>query len=111
MPFDNFDIRMAKVVSEESNNELTLYNYPNPFNNKTTIVYTLPEAGHVKLVLTNLYGEVLKVLTDDHMTPGIHSVVVDPAAQTMASGVYLYEIIFNGITDTKHKVNKMVFTR
>jgi hypothetical protein len=110
-PFDNFDIRMAKVVSVESNNELSLFNYPNPFSNKTTIVYTLPEAGHVKLALTNLYGEVIKVLTDDNMASGIHSVVVDPAELNLASGVYLYEIIFNGITDSKHKVNKMVFTR
>jgi hypothetical protein len=110
-PFDNFDIRMSKVVSLENPDELLLYNYPNPFSTKTTIVYELPEAGHVKLVLTNLYGEVIRVLTDDNMVPGTHSVVVDPAELNLASGVYLYEIIFNGITDSKHKVNKMVFTR
>jgi hypothetical protein len=71
----------------------------------------LPEAGHAKLVLTDLYGKVISTLADAPENAGSHSVTVDPAALHMAPGVYLYKIIFDSATDTNVKVNKMVFTR
>jgi hypothetical protein len=109
-PYTNFDLKMSNVVTPGTQ-ELTMYNYPNPFKNTTTIVYTLPEAGHAKLVLTDLYGKVISTLADAPENAGSHSVTVDPAALHMAPGVYLYKIIFDSATDTNVKVNKMVFTR
>jgi hypothetical protein len=109
-PFDNFELKMAKVVTPGTQ-ELSMYNYPNPFKNTTTILYTLPEAGHVNLVLTDLYGKTMATLADGPHNAGSHSVTVDPAALHLTPGVYLYKIIFNNSTDTEVKVNKMVFTR
>jgi hypothetical protein len=110
-PFTNFDLKMASVITPEGSDDITLYNYPNPFKNTTTIVYTLPSSGHVKLVLTNLYGEMIRTLTNQEMIMGKHSLVVDPAELNMSSGVYFYKIIFDGETGSHTKVNKMVFTR
>jgi len=111
MPYENFDLKMAKVITTEGSKDISLFNYPNPFANTTSIVYTLPEAGHARLVLTDLYGNTIHVLADRQETTGAHTVVVDPASLNMAPGVYLYKIIFTGASDTSIKVNKMVFTR
>jgi hypothetical protein len=109
-PYTNYDLKMSNVVTPGTQG-LTMYNYPNPFKNTTTILYTLPEAGHVKLVLTDLYGKTMATLADSRYKAGSHAVTVDPAALHMAPGIYLYKIIFDNSIDTQVKVNKMVFTR
>ena len=74
-------------------------------------MYSLPEQGHARLVLTDLYGKTIHTLTDQLEKAGSHSLTVDPAVLNMAPGVYLYKIIFESATDTYVKVNKLVFTR
>ena len=110
-PYENFDLKMPDVLTADGSQEITMFNYPNPFAGTTTIVYTLPEQGHVKLVLTDLYGKTIQTLTDRPENSGSHAVTVDPAALHMAPGVYMYKIIFDDTKDTYVKVNKMVFTR
>jgi hypothetical protein len=110
-PYDNFELKMSNVLTSDGSQNITLYNYPNPFAGTTTIAYTLPEAGHARLVLTDLYGKTIATLVDQQEKAGSHTVTVDPATLNMTSGVYLYKIIFESATDTFVKVNKMVFTR
>jgi hypothetical protein len=102
---------MTNVISPEGSTEFSMYNYPNPFVNNTSIVYTLPEAGHVKLLLTDVNGKTIRTLVDDFNDAGFHKVVVDPATLNMATGVYFYRIIVESATDSFTKVNKMVLTR
>jgi hypothetical protein len=110
-PYDNFDLKMPNVVTPGGSQEISLYNYPNPFSGTTNIVYTLPESGHATLVLTDLYGHTIRTLVDQTENAGSYTVTVDPAGLNMTPGVYLYKIIFDSSTDTYVKVNKMVFTR
>jgi len=42
------------------NNFYLLKNYPNPFNNATTISYILPDKGMVEVELVDLSGKVIK---------------------------------------------------
>ncbi|MEI7662470.1 MAG: T9SS type A sorting domain-containing protein, partial [Bacteroidota bacterium] len=107
---DNFDLKLAKVVTPSAT-EFSMVNFPNPFANHTSILYTLPEAGKVKLVLTNLYGQTIQTLVDEPQTAGAHTVDVNPADFNLNSGVYLYKIEITGATDTYVKSNKMIYTR
>jgi archaellum component FlaG (FlaF/FlaG flagellin family) len=88
-----------------------MFNYPNPFKNTTNIVYTLPESGKVRLVLTNMYGKTVRVLVDEMQSAGSYTVTVNPYDNTLVPGVYLYKIEVQGATDSYVKVNKMLFTR
>jgi len=108
---ENFDLKFANVITPNGLNEFSMFNYPNPFKNTTNIVYTLPESGKVRLVLTNMYGKVLRVLVDETQNAGSYTVSVNPFDNTLTPGVYLYKIEVSGATDTFVKVNKMMFTR
>jgi hypothetical protein len=70
-------------------------NYPNPFNPSTTIKYSLPTAGHLKLSVFNVRGQLVKTLIDGPRPAGADQSVVwdgaDNLGSTASSGVYFYE--------------------
>jgi len=65
-------------------------NYPNPFNASTTLVYQLPVAAEIRLVVYDLMGREVAKLQDGRRAPGRHEVVWN--ARTLSSGVYVYRI-------------------
>ena len=80
-------------------------NYPNPFNPTTTIRFTLPEAGPVRLEVFDITGRRVAVINDQVMLAGTHTVTFD--ASGLAGGVYMYRLSSNGQT----KVRKMLLIK
>lgn len=68
-------------------------NYPNPFNPATTIEYTLPRTGVIRLAIYDLLGREVATLIDGPRDTGVHSVVWQADGQ--ASGLYLYRLSTN----------------
>ena len=70
-------------------------NYPNPFNPSTTIKYSMPNAGHLKLSIYNVRGHLVKTLIDGVRPAGADQTVewdgTDERGSSAASGVYFYE--------------------
>ncbi|RKX32155.1 MAG: hypothetical protein DRP71_12465 [Verrucomicrobia bacterium] len=70
-------------------------NYPNPFNPSTTIKYSMPKAGHLKLCVYNVRGQLVKTLIDGVRPAGADQTIVwdgmDERGSSVASGVYFYE--------------------
>lgn len=70
---------------------LVLYqNYPNPFTTMTTIRFSLPEAGQVKLDVYNILGKHIAALINEYRSPGIYFINYNGTA--LSPGVYLYKI-------------------
>lgn len=70
-------------------------NYPNPFNASTLIKYGLPEPADVKIEVTNVLGQTVRVLVNEHQNAGTRQVVwdgKDSNGKEVASGVYFYSI-------------------
>ena len=68
-------------------------NYPNPFNPSTTIRYTLPDAGAVRLAVYNALGQEVEILVDGRQDAGVHEVQFVPGRSgAAASGVYYYRL-------------------
>jgi hypothetical protein len=80
-------------------------NFPNPFNPTTTINFTLPKDGLVKLVVYDITGKEVKVLANEIRTAGYHSISFD--ASNLPSGVYLYKLSAGNFVETK----KMILTK
>ncbi|MBK7143309.1 MAG: T9SS type A sorting domain-containing protein [bacterium] len=74
------------------------HNYPNPFNHSTTIDFSIPRRGHVKLTITNVLGRVVSTLLDESLSSGKHSVEwnAGPAGNEFASGVYYCRLEYEG---------------
>ena len=69
--------------------------YPNPFNPRTTITYTLTAPGRVKLQVFDLAGRLVATLIDGYREAGEHLVTWtarDDGGQAVASGIYLLRV-------------------
>jgi hypothetical protein len=87
-------------------------NYPNPFNPSTTIKYSLPEDGFVKLSVYNMLGEEVAVLVNTQRKAGKYEVNFSTKggsasggnAYNLSSGVYIYRIEAANFTASKKMV-------
>lgn len=95
--FDYSKIVEAEVIAP-AKFELS-QNYPNPFNPSTKISFTLPQSGNVKLAIYNLLGQEIQVLVNGYREAGTHNISFD--AKEFNSGIYLYKIEANGLTQTR----------
>jgi len=85
-------------------------NTPNPFNPQTTISFTTERAGHVRLGVYDLKGQLVTTLANRDFTAGVHRVVwsgLNDHGDAMPSGMYLYRVFNDGKTMTK----KMMLVR
>ncbi len=76
--------------------------YPNPFNPKTVIGFSLPVASDVRLSVCDLLGREVAVLVNEKRLPGRHRVEFDASA--LPSGVYFYRLRAGNFVDTKRAV-------
>jgi hypothetical protein len=74
-------------------------NYPNPFNPTTTINYSLPKAGQVKLTVYNAIGSKVATILNEYKPAGNYSVQFN--ATNLASGIYLYRLESGNFTSAK----------
>ncbi|HGY57324.1 MAG TPA: T9SS type A sorting domain-containing protein [Caldithrix abyssi] len=75
-----------------------LPNYPNPFNPSTTIRFSLPQAGRVRLAVFDIRGRLIKTLKEGFLNAGSHRVQWDGrnnAGVSAASGMYVYRLQFD----------------
>lgn len=77
-------------INETKKAELSLNNYPNPFNPVTSINYELQSGNYTKLTVYNSKGELVKTLLDGVQAVGKYSVNFDGAG--LNSGVYFYKL-------------------
>lgn len=81
-------------VHELAENKLSHNNYPNPFNDKTTIQYNLPENGDVQVDIITVNGSLIENLQAGYQSQGKQSVKWD--SSNYKTGIYIYRIQFNG---------------
>lgn len=85
-------------------------NYPNPFNPATSILYSVPVDGDLKLAVYDVLGRELRVLVNEYRYAG--DVIVewdgrDGNGKEVPTGVYFYRLVAGHVQQTK----KMLIVR
>jgi hypothetical protein len=96
---------VEKEQSRLAPESVTLWpNYPNPFRQRTTIEYTLPESGSVQIEVYDLLGRRVRVLADGRKEAGLHQVKWggrNRGGGAAASGVYIVRLRADGTTRSR----------
>ena len=84
---------------------ISLGNYPNPFNASTTISYSVPVAGFVKIDVFDLTGGLITTLVNGYQSAGEHNTYWN--ASEVSSGVYFYKLT----SELGSRTEKMVLVK
>jgi hypothetical protein len=93
-----------KFIQQEISNLIPesfelVQNFPNPFNNSTSISIKLPYESLLRLDVYDQLGKQIKTLVDARYPSGVHTVrwdATDNQAKPVASGVYFYRLMSDG---------------
>jgi len=90
--FDRFNsLTQINVKQNQTPDKFILFqNFPNPFNNGTTITYHLPKATIVNISVYNTSGQLVETLVSESQSAGFHKVQWN--ADIFGSGLYFYRI-------------------
>lgn len=80
--------------------------YPNPFNLRTAIKFSIQNHSEVELSIYNLKGQKIKTLAQKEFSEGTHSVIWngnDESSKSVSSGIYYYKLSVNGKTEAIKK--------
>ena len=78
--------------------------YPNPFNPKTTIEFSVPVAEHVRLDMFSAAGQLVVHLIDDELGAGSYKTVwegINSSGDRVSSAVYFYRMQAGDFVDTR----------
>jgi len=96
------DNQQSSVIPKE----YRLYqNYPNPFNPSTTISFSIPENGIVKLIVYDILGKEIRTLINDYKQSGNYNITFN--GSNLPSGVYFYRLE----TGNYFEIKKMVLIK
>ncbi len=70
-------------------------NYPNPFNPSTTISFSIPVAGYVRLFVFDYLGRIETILINGFLEKGAYLVPFRPKNQS--SGIYLFRLVYHDL--------------
>ncbi len=106
--FRGFGISIITPVREElygPSRKSLEQNFPNPFNPTTSIKYSIPKSGWVRLAVFNLLGQEVALIFEGEQQPGTYEVSFEKA--DLPTGIYFYRLNAPDFTETK----KMVITK
>lgn len=103
------ELNRQTARTRESDGEIIIAAYPNPFNPTTNLRFRLSSPASVKLQIFNLNGQIVRTLVNGNLPVGTHERTWNGRNQRgepVASGTYFYRLQFNGqaITGLLHFV-------
>ena len=109
MPLENFGSPNEENCNYDGSLEIEDFNipvdysftaaYPNPFNPVTTLNYALPVSGKLNILVFDMQGREIAVLSDGIKQAGNYSLVWD--ASGLPSGLYFITLQAQGFNATQ----------
>lgn len=93
------------VSDQESDFQINLVAYPNPFSNTLNLEIELPHSGPISLTVYDLYMRaVTQIFDDKEMEEGIHPISLD--LSRIPVGIYFVQILAEGQTRTEKVIKQ-----
>jgi hypothetical protein len=86
------------MTENQKPQHLLLSGYPNPFRDQTTINYSISYDCPVKVVIYNVYGEVIRTLVDKSQLSGHYS--INFSDEVLPAGFYSCRLSAGSLTET-----------
>lgn len=93
---------VLSAVNGTAGNYELYENYPNPFNPSTKIKFTIPELSFVKVSVYDILGNMVAVLTDEKLAPGIYIKEFSP--ENLPGGVYFCKLEAGNFVKTRKMI-------
>ncbi|MBT7788086.1 MAG: T9SS type A sorting domain-containing protein [Calditrichaeota bacterium] len=88
---DGFSVIRSEIVSVTTPQEFVIDRiYPNPFNNRTTLHFGLPEKTRLSGVIINLKGQTVAQIEATDYSAGWHKITIN--AEGWPSGIYMMNV-------------------
>ncbi|NWG27610.1 MAG: T9SS type A sorting domain-containing protein [Ignavibacteriaceae bacterium] len=92
--YNNVVADVNESLSDVPTNYILEQNYPNPFNPSTKINFSLPTDSEIKLKIFDVLGNEVANPVSGYYLAGNYSVEFN--AKGLASGIYIYQLNYNG---------------
>ncbi len=92
----NYRLKTGIKDVKNPNNKSLGQNYPNPFIHSTTIPFELEKDSHVKIKVSNIIGQEVATILNEHKSSGKHTFVwngTNTYGSKFSSGIYTYKLI------------------
>lgn len=86
---------ISHVEKETAKQFVLQQNYPNPYNNSTTIPFMLKKSADVKIQIYDLSGKMISKIEQKNLNVGEHNVQLNMQTLGLASANYIYQIEVN----------------
>jgi len=97
--FDMDIISGAKVILNESDDDLSFKLYPNPAISELNLNFKLEKAGDVEIGLYNTMGQKIRSIKEDYYFAGSHTIHYN--ISTLNSGMYIFKITSGNINNSE----------
>jgi len=91
--FDNDEIPATVELSQ---------NYPNPFDQHTSIPFSIAQPGLYQLVVCDIQGQVISRFIDEKLQTGTY--IIEFNAETLPAGIYFYRLTGQEVNLTRRMV-------
>ena len=87
-----------------------VYNFPNPFIDKTKFTFELNKEAEISIIIYTLGGKKIKHIKNKNYPSGFHSVDWNGRnefGKIISNGVYIYKIIAKNMSYRTHYIGKV----
>ena len=79
-------VKWGKGISNQPNDKAFIFNYPNPFNASTRILFKVPRFGSYRVEVYNILGQKVETVMNRELEKGLHQLSFTP--DNLSSGIY-----------------------
>ena len=108
---NSLTLKKNKILPE---NFYLYQNFPNPFNPLTTLNFEMPYYGNVNLIVYDLIGNEIRILLDDDLPLGFHSIQwdgTDNMGTPVSAGCYFLQLKITSVNHNSSPNNQFIQTR